>query len=55
MRFLCCDSSYCRRLVASLADFSFFAADLESTMRSIEGLLGHHDLVEREEGLIKAG
>lgn len=24
-------------------------------MRSIDGLLGHHDLVEREEGLIKAG
>ncbi|GAA5851675.1 hypothetical protein JCM8547_001171 [Rhodosporidiobolus lusitaniae] len=29
--------------------------NLESTMRSIDGLLGHHDLVEREEGLIKAG
>ncbi|GAA5957033.1 hypothetical protein JCM21900_001761 [Sporobolomyces salmonicolor] len=28
--------------------------NLESTMRSIDGLLGHHDLVEREEGLIKA-
>ncbi|GAA6008793.1 hypothetical protein JCM10207_001726 [Rhodosporidiobolus poonsookiae] len=29
--------------------------NLESTVRSIDGLLGHHDLVEREEGLIKAG
>ncbi|GAA5839096.1 hypothetical protein JCM11251_003675 [Rhodosporidiobolus azoricus] len=29
--------------------------NLESTMRSIDGLLGHHDLVEREDGLIKAG
>ncbi|TNY20814.1 exocyst complex component, exo70 subunit [Rhodotorula diobovata] len=29
--------------------------NLESTMRSIDGLLGHNDLVEREEGLIKAG
>ena len=24
-------------------------------MRSIDGLLGHNDLVEREQGLIKAG
>ncbi|GAA5948482.1 hypothetical protein JCM3765_004898 [Sporobolomyces pararoseus] len=29
--------------------------NLESTMRSLDGLLGHHDLVEREEGLIKSG
>ena len=29
--------------------------DLESTMRSLDGLLGHHDLVEREEGLIRSG
>jgi hypothetical protein len=29
--------------------------DLESTIRSIDGLLGHHDLVEREQGLISAG
>ncbi|KPV77764.1 uncharacterized protein RHOBADRAFT_41762 [Rhodotorula graminis WP1] len=29
--------------------------NLELTMRSIDGLLGHNDLVEREEGLIKAG
>lgn len=55
MRPLFCDTADRARLAASLADFSFFAADLESTMRSIDGLLGHHDLVEREEGLIKAG
>lgn len=30
-------------------------ADLELTLRSIEGLLGHQDLVEREQGLIQAG
>ncbi|GAA6044299.1 hypothetical protein JCM8097_006754 [Rhodosporidiobolus ruineniae] len=29
--------------------------NLEGTLRSIDGLLGHHDLVEREEGLIKRG
>ncbi|KWU44036.1 hypothetical protein RHOSPDRAFT_18615 [Rhodotorula sp. JG-1b] len=29
--------------------------NIEATMRSIDGLLGHNDLVEREQGLIKAG
>ncbi|KAM0748330.1 exocyst complex component, exo70 subunit [Meredithblackwellia eburnea MCA 4105] len=29
--------------------------NIESTMRSIDGLLGHHDLVERESPLINAG
>lgn len=38
-----------------VADFGSSFEDLESTMRSIDGLLGHHDLVEREEGLVKAG
>jgi exocyst complex protein 7 len=30
-------------------------ADLEATLRSIDGLLGHHDLVERESLLIAKG
>ncbi|GAA6014027.1 hypothetical protein JCM8202_005117 [Rhodotorula sphaerocarpa] len=29
--------------------------NIEATVRSIDGLLGHSDLVEREQGLIKAG
>ncbi|KAK4051359.1 exocyst complex component exo70 [Microbotryomycetes sp. JL201] len=29
--------------------------NVELTLRSIEGLLGHQDLVEREQGMIKAG
>lgn len=29
--------------------------NIEATIRSIDGLLGHNDLVEREQGLIRAG
>ncbi|GAA5878999.1 hypothetical protein JCM3774_004463 [Rhodotorula dairenensis] len=29
--------------------------NIEATVRSIDGLLGHNDLVEREQGLIRAG
>lgn len=38
-----------------VADLMEMPLDIEATIRSIDGLLGHHDLVERESPLILAG
>lgn len=40
-----------RRALRERAD----PTDLEATLRSIDGLLGHHDLVDREASLINQG